>query len=659
MLELLELASVLGTAFAAEDLALLAGRPVSELVPALRAALRAAVLVERDERLAFRHELIRDALYDDLPVTVRRGLHRQLAQALTGERMVEHRLRAAEPGDERAVATLAGAAREVVGRDPAGAVELLRHATALSADPEARRRELLPDLAEALVAAGRLTEGEEACREALDAAPRLRLRLLASLMRRARVTEAIEVGTAGAAADGLDATERQQLAGWVALARVFMGDVERAVPEATALLESSADGTARGLARNTLAMAADGGGRFAEAAGLIAPNVRWAEETDTHAGHDLRSHMIHGLLLARLDHFAEASGTIQRGRAAAETFGIADAVPVYHYQAAYVAFLQGRLDDALAELAAHQQLAAETGIGWHVAYESLRALIALHRDELVAAERHVAAAEREAAAGAPPYGSDLMVLARALVLEAAGDPAPALDAMAATFAAAPTFQPVLGPELARLAPERAAGVPEALARIAELNPGARSLEAAALRARGLVDGDVATLARAAELLRGTGRTLEFARAAEDAGTAELLAQAREAYERSGAARGVARVDAAQRALGVRRGVGGPRRRPATGWEALTDTELKVVRLVAERLTNPEIAERMFISRRTVQTHVSHALAKLGVADRRALAAEAARHAGWRLRVDDVAEQPQQPQPAVEPPARPAVDGDDA
>jgi DNA-binding CsgD family transcriptional regulator len=92
---------------------------------------------------------------------------------------------------------------------------------------------------------------------------------------------------------------------------------------------------------------------------------------------------------------------------------------------------------------------------------------------------------------------------------------------------------------------------------------------------------------------------------------------------------------------VRRGVPGARRRPDRGWQALTDTELKVVRLVAERLTNPEIAQRMFISRRTVQTHVSHALAKLGVATRRELAAEAARHAGWRLRIEDAGGHSQQ------------------
>jgi DNA-binding CsgD family transcriptional regulator len=132
-----------------------------------------------------------------------------------------------------------------------------------------------------------------------------------------------------------------------------------------------------------------------------------------------------------------------------------------------------------------------------------------------------------------------------------------------------------------------------------------------------------------------------------------------AYERSGATHDLARTEAALRGLGARRGVRGRRQRPSSGWEALTDTELKVVRLVAERLTNPEIAERLFISRRTVQTHVSHALAKLGVASRRELAAEAVRLAGWRIRVEGEGEQVQQPEPAVEPPAGTTVHRNDA
>jgi DNA-binding CsgD family transcriptional regulator len=376
-------------------------------------------------------------------------------------------------------------------------------------------------------------------------------------------------------------------------------------------------------------------------------------------------------MLARLDRLQEASATIQRGRRAAEAVGIADALPVYHYQAAYVAFAAGRLDDALAELAAHAQLAEQMAIGWRLPAESVRALIALHRDELIAAERHVAEAEREAASGAAPFETGLLALARALVAEAAGDPRPALPALADAFAASATFRPVIGPELARLAvgagtPELAAAVPDALDRIALLNPGVAGLEAGALRARGLLEDDAGALSAAAERMRGSGRVLERARAAEDAaaalggaGARELLAQAREAYEACGATRDLARVDAAERAHGVRRGVAGSRRRPRSGWDALTDTELKVVRLVAERLTNPEIAARMFISRRTVQTHVSHALAKLGVDSRRALAGEAARRAGWRIRVEGGGEEAQQPQPAGEAPGHTPLDDDRA
>jgi DNA-binding CsgD family transcriptional regulator len=88
-----------------------------------------------------------------------------------------------------------------------------------------------------------------------------------------------------------------------------------------------------------------------------------------------------------------------------------------------------------------------------------------------------------------------------------------------------------------------------------------------------------------------------------------------------------RVDAALRTLGVRKGRRGSRQRPQQGWESLTPTEGTVADLVAEGLSNPQIAERLFVSRRTVQTHVAHIFTKLDIGSRAQLAALVAEHRG--------------------------------
>lgn len=74
----------------------------------------------------------------------------------------------------------------------------------------------------------------------------------------------------------------------------------------------------------------------------------------------------------------------------------------------------------------------------------------------------------------------------------------------------------------------------------------------------------------------------------------------------------------------RPGTGGTKRpRPALGWRSLTDAELPVVRLAAAGRTNAQIAAGLFLSRYTVETHLKHAFAKLGVESRAELAALAA------------------------------------
>jgi predicted ATPase/class 3 adenylate cyclase/DNA-binding CsgD family transcriptional regulator len=70
---------------------------------------------------------------------------------------------------------------------------------------------------------------------------------------------------------------------------------------------------------------------------------------------------------------------------------------------------------------------------------------------------------------------------------------------------------------------------------------------------------------------------------------------------------------------------GQRKRPASGWSSLTPTERDVVRLVSEGLANNDIAARLFVSPRTVQTHLTHVYTKLGLTSRVQLAQEAARH----------------------------------
>jgi predicted ATPase/class 3 adenylate cyclase/DNA-binding CsgD family transcriptional regulator len=70
---------------------------------------------------------------------------------------------------------------------------------------------------------------------------------------------------------------------------------------------------------------------------------------------------------------------------------------------------------------------------------------------------------------------------------------------------------------------------------------------------------------------------------------------------------------------------GERKRPASGWASLTPAELDVVRLVSDGLANRDIAARLFVSPRTVQTHLTHVYTKLGLSSRVQLVQEAARH----------------------------------
>ncbi|OBG22828.1 transcriptional regulator [Mycolicibacterium celeriflavum] len=116
------------------------------------------------------------------------------------------------------------------------------------------------------------------------------------------------------------------------------------------------------------------------------------------------------------------------------------------------------------------------------------------------------------------------------------------------------------------------------------------------------------------VLYDTGYAALVARARDMLGEAEFRA----AWDEGGALSTEEAIAYAQRGRGERK-------RPSSGWGALTPTELGVARLVSEGLANKEIATRLFISPRTVQTHLTHVYTKLGLTSRVQLAQETARH----------------------------------
>ena len=212
----------------------------------------------------------------------------------------------------------------------------------------------------------------------------------------------------------------------------------------------------------------------------------------------------------------------------------------------------------------------------------------------------------------------------------------------------------MGPDLVRMAnaagDHRARRVGHRGAR-AQRSPGAapRTAKGLALRCRGLLDDDVDALLAAVAAHREGPRPVPAGRRLRGR---RGCPWARRPSERGGPAleRGDGHLRAAPRRWDVARvqsrrsapsGSDGPARLvgPTFGWDSLTPTEVRVVELVAEGMTNPEIAERLFVSRRTVATHVEHVFQKLGHANRVELAADAARRVASEERTPSAASAP--------------------
>jgi DNA-binding CsgD family transcriptional regulator len=653
-LELLRVAAVLGSRFSTTDLMLVTGRSVVESQADLREAIDAGVLGEAGDTLQFRHDLIREALYDDLPADIRSALHKEIGHTLADAgapagRVAEHLLRAATYGDQNAVMWLRKAADDAMGTAPAVAAELLERALELTTS-DGDRGEMLAQRAQLLFWSGDNLEAERACREVLDLGGHpqlegsLRISLLLSLTFQLRNADALVHADAGLAVETLTPTERARLRALGSQVRLFTGDIEGALDQARQSIAEAVDAHdiwahCEGL--QTQAFIANFRGEFARALAVQDEALRLAGTSRSKDVWQLPLHVGRGIFLVDLDRLVEAREAVRAGREINAEIGVRFSTHFHHYVDGMALAFAGEWDDALAEIQAGLAIADE--FDFLFAAPTVRCymgVIALHRDDLVEAENAVAESESVLARG-PNFRMVWLLWARALLLEANGDvdaaAAMSSDAWALCAALGNTAEAgMIGPDLVRMTlaggrREAAEAIAADALDLAHKNPGVATLEGAALRCRGLVEGSADVLVDAAVAYRAGPRVLDRAGSCEDAAAALadagrkdeariLFDEALDMYERLSASRDIARVEARARAAGIRRGRRGARQRPKLGWDALTPTEQKVTDLVARGLTNREIAEAMFLSPHTVHTHVSHVLAKIGVPSRVALAA---------------------------------------
>ncbi|MBV9092339.1 MAG: AAA family ATPase [Streptosporangiaceae bacterium] len=657
--DLLRAAALLGTEFAVADLAIVLRRGVADLVPAVDEAGAAGVLAESRRGLAFRHPLIRAALYDDMPAPVRAAWHRDAGQALAAagappDRVARQLLHAvggpdvtAEPMAEWMLDWLSRAADVLVGRAPGVAAELLARAVASCPVGSARHAWAASRLADARYRLGDRAGAEHAATRALEhaAEPDLLVDLHWTLaqcrMLAGDSAESLAMLDRALAAPGLPARHRARLLALAARTHGNLGEAGKAGQVAASALAAAAeagDNWSMGWALHVLTLVAEAQGHVTDALPLFDRALTVTESDPALTDLRLLLQLNKAVTLGNLDRYAEALALAGQARHLAAQVGTTFRLTQAHCALGQLLFETGQWDDALAEVGILPEDLKEPAVA--CCDLGIAAVISFHRGDTGAAWRHLAAAAPHAERiGHRPIGT--LVLARSLAGEQDGALPQALAALQDAFGReTEDVEEVedLLPDAVRLAAATGdPGAARALAgQAAALAAGSEipHRQANALYCRGLLDHDGALLLAAAERYDDAGRPLQEAKALEAAAVrfvhAGDRAKARAAFTRAvevytglGAASDIARLQAAFRAHGIRRGPHAKHRRARSGWDSLTPTEIKVAEFVEEGLSNPEIAARLLLSRRTVATHVSHILKKLNVHSRTDIARESA------------------------------------
>jgi DNA-binding CsgD family transcriptional regulator len=657
----LRMAALLGAEFSVEHLSVLYGRTAADLAEVVREAVAAGVLEPAADRLAFRHGLIHKAMYEAVPAGLRSALHRQVAQALAAagapaEAVAEQLIAAPGAADGWVAGWLVDAAPGLIDRATQVAVDLLRRALDRAGMAAAHRERLDAHLAAALFRLGRYEEIEPVAAPALaivrepQVAGQIAWTLGYALVRLTRYEQALRVVEETLTEHTLSGVWEARLLALQAMILSSGGrrdEAEAIAGRAEAAGRRAGDRLATGYALHTLAYVRSVEHRD-HAAGLDTLDRALAAIGEGQETADLRLLLLgnRSTALANLGRLAEADRVLGQALALAEPAGSPNRLAALRVQVAEYCFFAGRWDDAVAEL--HAAAEFVSGLAPRLVLRGLETLIAVHRDDRTTATRDLGdVADIEITAGEMRYHAQFLLVARALTAERDHTPDQALAALLAAFDPESTLHfPQLTensalwlPDVVRLALGLGRrDVAEAAADAADAEATRQPLpqtRAGAEHCRGLLAANPDAVRSAAEAYREIGHPLYHGQALENAafllacvgdttGARAAYAGALQIYTALDAAWDCLRADARLRPLGIRRGVRGPRHRPTTGWEALTPTELKIADYVAAGYTNPDIATEMFLSRSTVNTHISHILTKLGAHSRVDIARECMR-----------------------------------
>ncbi|MEY9968505.1 DNA-binding CsgD family transcriptional regulator [Streptacidiphilus sp. MAP12-16] len=639
-LRLLQMGAVLGRRFSFHDATALCGQPSTTLIAALEEAVRAGLLDDNGDHLVFRHDLLRQAVYVDIPPSARKALHREAANHLVsaGRQPIDavpHIVRGALPGDEEAVALLRRAADDVLPVAPGLAADLIAHALELV--PSARPLRFVVG-EQAIVCLTRAGRNQEAlltgdrlldCRPPLESFSRLQaalggtlwnMDLAGELRRRAETALAIGGATPEVAA---------RLAALRALALSRDDDLVAAREAGeTALRAATASGD-----REAHVLALCGLGEIALNAG---ENAFALEQFATLSAVDSAFLPEEIVAHQHMDDFGSSERLLLR---AAERAGSPRQAMLLWGQGQHHLAL-GKLADADADFATMERLEDDVQVPvQQVNARVIRSQIALLCGDREAARQHLAAAQERLATKPNPGNTAAVRFLEAVHAEADGDIGLAVDKIRQVQQEGffmrwrllrNRIDSAIRMALRGADRELAEDLAAQAEAHAERNPAVPTATGIAAQAFGLVKNDLDMLERSVTLLKASPRPLVRAAAYADLGRALLaagrrpqaaaaLTHAQGTFAESGAHAAAAR---AQRDLDGA-GAGSHRaaimQRPVQGWGALTASEKKVARLIAEGRTNRSVADLLIVSPHTVNTHLTSVFRKLSINSRVQLA----------------------------------------